>query len=546
MAYVEGIIEAGEVLRDRFQIREVIGKGAYGVVYRADDLAHKGVQWAVKEIWEGHLSEDERTEALQRFRHEVSVLKGLNHTGIPKVVEAFSMGPSHFLVMEYIEGRTAEALSEEHAPDERTVVNWALKICDILEYLHNLEPDPLIYRDIKPGNIMITAKGRVLLIDFGIARFFNPLKQRDTMILGTPGFAPPEQYGRGQSDMRSDIYALGATMYHLLTGSELGAFNFRIPPIRELRGDISSELESTLARCLEIEPHRRFSDVGELKSHLRNEGALAPPSVTPSPQSPYASLHPSSQSPSYHAASLPSSPSAASFAGIRQAQNMIKAVTNIACAGIVLFLLVMVISTIMSFRSASTSPDIWSAVAKNSTREVNSFIRKDRALLNAGDHYGNTPLFYALRWDHPDMAEYLLKRGANVNTPCTADLRSPLFAASEVGCADVAALMIKKGALIDEPTRSGATPLMIAAERGHREVVVLLLDKGANINAHNRQGLTPLLIALSAHQMSMAELLCQRGADVNLRDRFGRTPLMFARYRQQPEMAEFLERHGGL
>jgi serine/threonine protein kinase len=540
MAYVEGTIEAGEVLRERYQIREVIGKGAYGVVYLADDLSHNGVKWAIKEIWEGHLSDEERDEAISRFRQEVSILKGLNHTGIPKIIDSFSMGPSHFIVMEYIEGKTAEELCNENTPDEKTVVSWALKICDILDYLHHLEPDPLIYRDIKPGNIMITAKGRVLLIDFGIARFFNPTKQRDTMILGTPGFAPPEQYGRAQSDMRSDIYALGATMYHLLTDKDLGIFNFRIPPVRELRNDISPELETILIRCLAPSPEKRYADVSELGSSLKNRDFLLPPAPQASP------IAPLSSSPSVPAPSAPPSltSSAAAFTGMQQTQNMVRIFTNVTCAGSVLFFIVLFVATLMSFHQSSSSPDIWTAVKRNSVRDVDAHLRKNRALVNERDEYGKTPIFYALQWGFPDMAKHLLKRGADVNLPCTADHQSPLFVASDYGWADTVELLLKKGALVEERNKYGYTPLMIASARGNTAIVQILLDRGACINAQCTPGTTSLVLALDAERWNIAELLIRRGADINLANNRGMTPLASARLKMQSPQVEFLQSHG--
>jgi serine/threonine-protein kinase len=259
----------GDILRDRYRIEEIIGRGAYGIVYRASDMTVGGSLWAIKEIWEAHLYDEERREALELFRKEVSILGELNHTGIPRVLEFFSRDHHHYIVMEFIEGKTMEEVVARDKPDPATAVSWAIKICDILDYLHSLKPAPVIFRDLKPSNVMLTRRGRLMLIDFGIARFFNPMKVQDTSILGTPGFAPPEQYGKGQSDARSDIYSLGATLFNILTGHDLATFGFSAPPMSHYNSQVSPALEMIVAKCLDKDPARRFNSAAGLKRELQ-------------------------------------------------------------------------------------------------------------------------------------------------------------------------------------------------------------------------------------------------------------------------------------
>lgn len=270
----DGALKTGELLKDRYTINSILGQGAFGVVYVADDLNIAGAQWAIKEIWEGSLSTDERREALELFQKEFNILKNLNHTGVPKVVDCFSEGARHYMVMERVDGRTLENILEEGIPDLQNVLTWALKICDILEHLHSLRPSPLIFRDLKPSNVMVTSRGRVILVDFGIARFFNPEKSRDTCELGTPGFCSPEQYGTCQSDVRSDIYSLGATLYHLLCREDLARYNFKIPPIRNFNSEAPEALEKILSRCLQVEPQKRYQSVRELRLDLQSVESL--------------------------------------------------------------------------------------------------------------------------------------------------------------------------------------------------------------------------------------------------------------------------------
>ncbi len=288
------VLAQGDLLRNRYRVEDVIGRGAYGMVYRVSDLTIPGSFWAVKEIREGALSDEERAEALLLFKKEAIILKELNHTGIPKVMDFFSEGPRHYMVMELIEGETMEALMKREKPEVRTAIAWASKLCDILEYLHSLNP-PVIFRDLKPSNIMITKRGRLMLIDFGIARLFNPLKKQDTAIMGTPGFSPPEQYGTGQSDARSDVYSLGATLYHVLSGEDLEQFVFSVPPLSRYNRQVSPALEIVIARCLQKDPAHRYRSVGELKKDLAGitdrqaaapSPAMQPPAPAAQPQAP--------------------------------------------------------------------------------------------------------------------------------------------------------------------------------------------------------------------------------------------------------------------
>ncbi|MDQ7824946.1 MAG: protein kinase [Candidatus Eremiobacteraeota bacterium] len=289
----EHILARGEILKERYRIESVIGRGAYGVVYLAGDLHVAGAAWAVKEMWEGALSGDERAEALELFEKEASLLSELNHTGIPKVVDHFSLGMRHYMVMEYIEGATIDKVAER--PDPKTAAGWAIKICDILEYLHGHEPSPVIFRDLKPSNILMTPRGRLSLIDFGIARLFNPGKTKDTHVMGTPGFSPPEQYGTGQSDTRSDIYSLGATLYSLLSGEDVAQFRFSFPPLSKYNPAVTPALEAIVGKCLAANPGDRYQSVRELRDHLKafeeGKASLPPPAVTRSLASPSPAKH---------------------------------------------------------------------------------------------------------------------------------------------------------------------------------------------------------------------------------------------------------------
>jgi serine/threonine protein kinase len=262
-------LKPGDMIRGRYKILSVIGAGSYSTVYHVEGLQIEGTRWATKELREDTIDEKEREIIVRLFKKEARLLQELNHTGIPKVIDHFSLGSNHFMVLEYVEGETLQMKMEREAIDTKSVTTWAIKICDILDYLQSLKPYPLVYRDLKPSNIMITSSGRIMLIDFGIARFFKPHRARDTCFLGTPGFCPPEQYGTCQSNVSNDIYSLGATLYYLLTGVDLEHLHYRIPPISHFNKSVSPKLEKIIEKCMRVEPGRRYRSIIVLRKDLK-------------------------------------------------------------------------------------------------------------------------------------------------------------------------------------------------------------------------------------------------------------------------------------
>ena len=214
---VEGALAPGRVLQDRYEVLGILGLGGMSAVYQARDRRFPNVVklCAVKEMKSHSLDPQMRQVAVQNFEREANILATLSHPAIPKVYDYFSEEARSYLVMEFIEGRDLEAVLGEMTsflPQEQ-VLEWAIQLCDVLQFLHDHTP-AIIFRDMKPSNIMLDKHGRLRLIDFGIAKNFQP-GQKGTMI-GTEGYSPPEQY-RGIADQRTDIYALGATLHHILS-----------------------------------------------------------------------------------------------------------------------------------------------------------------------------------------------------------------------------------------------------------------------------------------------------------------------------------------
>ena len=268
-------IEKGVVLDNRYEIEKIIEKGGMGAVYRALDRRLDNI-CAVKEMMDNFDNLDHRDYAIEKFKSEALILSKLRHPNIPRVWDYFIEEEKYYLVMDFVQGTNLHEIlysKPEQYLTEDEVIDWGSQICDVLSYLHKHDP-PIIYRDIKPANIMITSDNRAVLIDFGIARIFKP-KVTGTMI-GTQGYSPPEQY-RGKTDPRSDIYALGATMHHLVSGKDPQQdAPFSFVPIKELADHISDRLAAIIDKCLEFDMEDRFESAEQLRQALNGEIEVIP------------------------------------------------------------------------------------------------------------------------------------------------------------------------------------------------------------------------------------------------------------------------------
>lgn len=284
----EDTLPPGYCLQGRYEVVRLLGVGGMSAVYVARDLRFREVErlCAVKEMNNFLPDPRVRQTALQAFRREAQILASLSHPAIPKIYDYFSEGERSYLVLELIHGKDLEAIlreSQEPLPVE-LVVDWAVQVCDVLSYLHSVKPHPVIFRDLKPSNIMLDQHQHIVLIDFGIAKVFQ-VGQKGTMV-GTEGYAPPEQY-RGAVDTRGDLYALGATLHHLLTRQDPRQeppFSFQERPIRAAHPGVSEELEGAIMKALEYEANARYQTAEEMKRAL--QAALRRPAVASAPSAP--------------------------------------------------------------------------------------------------------------------------------------------------------------------------------------------------------------------------------------------------------------------
>ncbi len=279
------------VLRERYRIVELVGRGGMGATYKAEDMRLQGRFCALKEaLPDPDASADELRQSREQFYQEASTLARLDHPNLPKVSDYFSEDDRDYLVMDFVPGQDLKemlstALSEGHPLAERQVLAWADQLCDALSYMHTQDP-PVLHRDIKPSNIKVTPAGQVKLVDFGLVKTLSPDDQRTITVVqgrGTVQYIPLEQYGgdTGHTDVRSDIYSLGATLYHILTGQPpLDAKRRFLKPKsmqspRSLNPAITTQTDQAILWSLAMHPDERPSDIHEFRSALLTPGPVS-------------------------------------------------------------------------------------------------------------------------------------------------------------------------------------------------------------------------------------------------------------------------------
>lgn len=262
------MLEIGSIVDGKYKILNKIGQGGMSVVYLAmNERANK--QWAIKEVRKDGVKDFEVVK--QGLIVEIDMLKRLSHSNLPSIIDVIDQKDNFLIVMDYIQGNSLKnRLDEFGAQPQELVIEWAKQLSDVLGYLHTRKP-AIIYRDMKPSNIMLKPDGKLTLIDFGTAREYKEKNLADTTCLGTIGYAAPEQFGgKGQTDGRTDIYCLGATLYHLVTGMNPSEPPYEIKPIREINSSLSSGLEKIILRCTQRNPEDRYQSCAELTYALEH------------------------------------------------------------------------------------------------------------------------------------------------------------------------------------------------------------------------------------------------------------------------------------
>src|SRR5258707_1352737 len=301
-----GRIPRQSSLNRRYLIVGQAGRGGMSAVYQAIDIQSGNRRVAIKEMSQGHLSDNEIADANARFQQEAYLLSSLQHPNLPHIYDAFNEQGRSFLVMDFIAGKNLLQLLQENnlrPLPVAEVVNYAIQLCDVLAYLHKHAP-PIIFRDLKPTNVMVTDNGHIYLIDFGIARLFKEGQLQDIVLLGSPGYAPPEQHGSAQTSPRSDLYALGATLHCCLTAKDpyLSKEHFLFSPVRQYNPLVPLELDQFIQRLVAVDERQRPASALEVQQSLnriRQQAAGDTVQVSPpSPASP-APFYNSYQGPQY-------------------------------------------------------------------------------------------------------------------------------------------------------------------------------------------------------------------------------------------------------
>ena len=260
-------IQPGSIVANKYQIIRQIGKGGMSRVFLAVDL-HLNKQWAIKEIKK--TANTKNNEIIENsLVAEANLMKDLDYPALPRIVDILDDGQTLCVVMDYVEGESLDKILKQYGKQsEEDVINWAIQLCGTLDYLHSHN---IIYRDMKPANIMVNSEGNVKVIDFGIAREYKEGGTSDTVIMGTPGYAPPEQYDRNQqTDARSDIFALGMTMHHLVTGIDPRSPDYRYQPVRKIDPTLSEGIEAIIDKCVKSHPEDRYQNCVEMIYDLQH------------------------------------------------------------------------------------------------------------------------------------------------------------------------------------------------------------------------------------------------------------------------------------
>jgi serine/threonine protein kinase len=261
------------LLNQRYRLISKIGEGGFSTVYKAEDSNLGNALRAVKEMYVQSRDAQEVQQAEASFQQEACLLATLRHPNLPHVYDHFEQSNRSYLVMEFIEGQTLEdylaKIPGEKLPLQE-VLEIGVQLCTVLDYLHTHQP-PIIFRDLKPANVMRTPDGHLYLIDFGIARLFKPGKKKDTIAMGSPGFAAPEQHGKGQTTARADIYSLGATLHYLLSGRDPSEKPFQFPPLDLTQhAPAGPAIAKLIGRMLELDEQKRPPSVRAIRKDLQH------------------------------------------------------------------------------------------------------------------------------------------------------------------------------------------------------------------------------------------------------------------------------------
>jgi len=520
-----------------------------GNVYLVEDSKDKK-QYAVKRLELSNKTGLDENKAKDIFFKEVEFISKFDHPGLPRSYGSFVEGGSYFLTMEYIPGKTLEDILDAGSgpiPQDKAI-DWVMRIAEILDYLHNSFNSPIVYRDLKPANIIITPENMPRLVDFGIARYFNPDKNTDTFRLGSPGYAAPEQYkNQGQSSPQTDVFSLGVILFQLLTGYDPTVTPFKFPPMNSLNPAIPGELEKIVLRAIALKPLNRYISVMEFKETLEKYLGVRKNSLTPAPY-----FTPPVQQ------KIPTAQLTKSLRVLLTGPDIICAVIlffipvvvaaiNPSLCPFFLFLIAIILilliggsplrktrlsiiiagNTYLDTKDLKGNPPLHRAIV-NHQKDVTGFLISYGAPVDAKNDLGEAPIHVAINKDNLSMVSMLIDKGSDINIKESIDGNTPLHIAVERGNLHMADFLIRRGANVNIKNDSAYTPLYIAVKLGQEKIVRSLLAKGADPNIQEQDGLTPLHLAVEYQEEETVLMLKKAGAFTDIRDKTGRSPLSIA------------------
>lgn len=538
------------LLDNRYQVLETIKTGAMGCVYKALDKRLQIIT-AVKKMLSTYSLPQEKKYAQESFLKEARILSSLHHSGIPKVSDFFiekdseTGEPAHYLVMTYIKGSDLETIMGERGGIPiplSLVLPYFKQILEILAFLHSQKP-PIIYRDVKPSNIMIerddnshtlNGKERLFLIDFGIARVFNP--QYKGTLIGTPAYSSPEQY-KGYAEPRSDLYSLGVVLHYLLTGinpEDPSRSPFFFEPVSKYTS-VPEYIDQIISSMLNFMPQYRPSGASEILELIERKKSLGITSkipfqweeeADPKGLSVYNEYWEQEQKMSFKSGGKGVSP-------------LHKAVKEGDFAAVKKLALRSQMIDVLDDRGLTP---LHYAVYRNYGDMV-SILLKAGHNINAADHKGWASLHYAAHKNHIGMMKFLLDNGANINiTEKYGGM--PLHIASSQGSSEIVELLLERGCQVNVRDSFGMTPLHYAAYEGSVSVIRMLAGAGEDLEALDSRGWTPLHYAVYNENRDAVMFFSTLGADINKRDMEGNTPLHIAAYKGSFEIAKLLIESG--
>ena len=531
-------INTGSILNNKYIVIKELGKGAMGNVYLVESTLTKEL-FAVKRMDinpESGLSEEKAKEI---FFKEVEFISRFNHPGLPESHGSFMEKGSFFLTMEYIKGKTLEDIINKNSSfiTGDKAIKWAVELAEILDYLHNTFEAPIVYRDLKPANIIITPRGKARLIDFGISRYYNPDKNTDTFRLGSPGYAAPEQYkNMGQSSPQTDVFSLGVILFQLLTGYDPTITPFKFPPMKSLNQGISDRLEKIVRRAVELKPLKRYISAAEFKDTLLKYMKADRNEISPAGYSRH--LPPKTKSSKKSPGKSPAAP-----------PSVYNTLFELVIGGIVIVILILPFAAIFPalcpfiILAGIVAVMALPVMSPELSAKLNLMLHGP-AYLKSGGPSINTPLHQAVKKENRKLIELLISYGANLEAKNLAG-EAPLHIAVAGGDIKTAELLISEGTDIDlKESFEGNSSLHIAVERGFQNMVSSLVNRGAFIDTQNDSGETPLHIAANLGQEEIAKYLLYNGAKANMQNKKGNTPLHTAAYYNDREITVLLLKKG--